>query len=399
MRHLICSLVMFFCFTPLFSQNTKFQAGQILLRNGEKKTGMISGQFYLEEPRGVYFKANENDKVEYLEFETIQEISFGALIRYISYCTKNTAQERCRWLQTLIQGKVSLYQGIADEALFFLEEAGTYTAIRSQSFEGFQKVLKQKCPGLATEMFTKFTPQSLIKIVGAYSQCKFPRDTIKYYKEPQTAPLAQWYIGPKFGINSGNASIYKKNYYGRGKYTGSPALTTGFIVQMRIDAHWAALAELIYFQRSIQSDSVNVWPIISSNYSKIKIELGFIEVPLQAQYLFSKNKVSPFLQAGLHIGIPLTRKLSEQMVFGTPQEIAKQPKTSFVGPGFGYGGGIGINANISEKMRFQVLGQYTRFSTTFNAKSTIFGTSTGNESESPLKMNRLQLAVSLLCKL
>ncbi|WP_373552616.1 hypothetical protein [Haliscomenobacter sp.] len=95
MRYVFYTLFNLLLLTSTFAQSNKFQAGEILLKNGVQKTGYVLGQFHLEAPKGVYFKPDEVTKSEYLEFSDIQEVRFGETLRYITHCTQNTAQERC----------------------------------------------------------------------------------------------------------------------------------------------------------------------------------------------------------------------------------------------------------------------------------------------------------------
>lgn len=399
MRYILYSLITLLLLTSANAQSNKFQAGEILLKNGIQKTGYILGQFHLDAPKGVYFKPDEVTKSEYLEFSDIQEVRFGETLRYITHCTQNTAQERCHWLKTLFIGKVSLHQSAADEGLYFMEEGGIFNGIRSPSFEGTLNLLKRKCEGFVAPVDARFGTETLIQVVANYAKCKYPNDPAQALYVPDTP--ASWFIGPKLGLNLGNGSIYEFNYYGQGRYIGQFAASPGLALQVRVSEHWSASAELLYFNRSFKSDSVNVWDIISPNYSKIKIDLSFIEIPLSAQYYFSAGKISPFVQAGVNIGIPLNRSFQQEMFNASPSELERQPEVEFIGTGFGFGGGLGLNVQMNERTCLQFQGQFTYFSNTFRAESSVFSTGTGsvNQSETLFKISHFQLGLAWLIRL
>jgi Outer membrane protein beta-barrel domain len=397
MRYVFYTLFNLLLLTSTFAQSNKFQAGEILLKNGIQKTGYVLGQFHLEAPKGVYFKPDEVTKSEYLEYSDIQEVRFGETLRYITHCTQNTAQERCHWLKTLLLGKINLHQSASDEGLYFMEEAGTFNAIRSPSFEGTLTLLKRKCEGFVAPANAKFGTATLIQVVANYAKCKYPNDEPTSLYAPETP--ASWFIGPKVGVNLGNASVYEFNYYGQGRYIGRPGISPGLALQVRVTEHWSATVELLYFKRSFKSDSVNVWDILSPNYSKIDIDLSFIEIPLSGQYYFSTGKISPFVQAGVNVGIPLNRNFQQEMFNASPSELERQPEVEFIGMGFGFGGGLGLNMQMNERACLQFQGQYTYFTNTFRAQSSVFGTGSINQSETPFKIAHFQLGLAWLIRL
>lgn len=396
MRYVFYTLFNLLLLSSTFAQSSKFQSGEILLKNGVQKTGYVLGQFHLEAPKGVYFKPDETTKSEYLAFSDIQEVRFGETLRYITHCTQNTAQERCHWLKTLLVGKINLHQSASDEGLYFIEEAGVFNGIRSPSFEGTLTLLKRKCEGFVAPANAKFGTASLIQVVSNYAKCKYPNEQTQAFYVPDTP--ANWFIGPKVGINLGKASIFENHYYGRGAYQASPALTSGVALQLQITPSWSASMEVVYFQRSFSADSVNVWPVLSPNYSKVDLDLAFLEIPFAGQYYFSKGKIAPYIQAGLHLGIPIKRSLTEEQFRANADELEDQPSNSFLGPAFGYGGGLGLKLQLSEKMTLQLSGQFTKFATTLSSSSKAFESS-GFEDRTPIDMSRIQAGGVLFFRL
>lgn len=171
--------------SSLFAQNNRFQSGEVLLRNGIQKTGFVLGDFGLNAPKGVYFKASETEKAEYLSFMDIQEVQFAETLRYITHCTQNTAQERCHWLKQLLSGKVNLYQSPADEGLYFIEEAGVFHAIREPSLPGTLTLLKRKCADFTPPSDTRFTPATLIQMTINYNHCKDSNIKVQSFYAPK----------------------------------------------------------------------------------------------------------------------------------------------------------------------------------------------------------------------
>lgn len=397
MRYIFHSLIALLLLTSASAQSNKFQAGEILLKNGIQKTGYVLGQFHLGAPKGVYFKPDEATKSEYLEFSDIQEVRFGETLRYITHCTQNTAQDRCHWLKTLLTGKISLHQSVADEGLYFMEEAGAFNAIRSPSFEGTLALLKRKCEGFVAPANAKFGTATLIQVVANYAKCKYPNEEPTSLYVPETP--ASWFIGPKVGINLGNASVSESTYYSQGQYIGQLAISPGLALQVRVSEHWSATAELLYFKRSFKSDSVNVWDILSPNYSKIKVDFSYLEIPLSGQYYFSAGKISPFVQAGVNIGIPLNRRFQEEMFNATPSEFELQPDVKFKGLGFGFGGGLGLNVQMNERSQLQFQGQYTYFTNIFKNNSSVTASSAINQGETVFKISHFQLGLAWLIRL
>ena len=63
MRYVFYALINLLLLSSTFAQSNKFQAGEILLKNGIQKTGYLLGQFNLDVPKGIYFKLDEVDIV------------------------------------------------------------------------------------------------------------------------------------------------------------------------------------------------------------------------------------------------------------------------------------------------------------------------------------------------
>lgn len=358
MRHLICSLVMFFCFTSLFAQNPKFQTGQILLHNGEKKIGLVANLFFRGDSKGVFFKIEENSKEEYVDIENIEEVYFDEYNIFKSYCFRNQNQEYCIWLQILIKGQANLYRSNTNYNLYFFEENGVTTQIDYKTLPGLVTLLKKNCEGFSSKPNPKLDIRSMIELVRAYNECKNGNSQNKvYYKS--TSPTL--FFGPKLGIDIGNASILKNPYFRIDEYIGAPSPTFGLSLKIETNSNWSLYSELGYLKRSITNDSFNFGDNILLNYAKLKVKLTYIELPLTVQYRFSRNKISPFLQTGIHVLFPLNREFYG-ISFSDPSGSRIEPSLNrFLGLGVGYSLGCGIDGKVSSKMSFQAIAQYTYY--------------------------------------
>jgi hypothetical protein len=124
------TLVLLISITIAYSQSNKFQTGQVILQNGDKKSGYIAGAFGNEDPKGLYFKATENSREEFMVLDQIQEVLLADNLRFIPHCSETNSIKRCSWLRTLIQGNIRLHQDMANESLYFLEEGGAFILLR-----------------------------------------------------------------------------------------------------------------------------------------------------------------------------------------------------------------------------------------------------------------------------
>ena len=94
----------------------------------------------------------------------------------------------------------------------------------------------------------------------------------------------------------------------------------------------------------------------------------------------------------------VARTESPQGVVARADELEDQPKNSFLGPAFGYGGGLGLKLQLSEKMTLQLSGQFTKFATTLSSSSKAFESS-GFEDRTPIDMSRIQAGGVLFFRL
>jgi hypothetical protein len=393
MKNLFSLAIATFFTLSAWGQSSKFKAAQVTLNNDEQKTGLVAAEFFVGAPKGLYFKAQENDKAEFIKIESIREVQITGAERYCTYCDSKT-NNTCQWLQTLLQSQTNLYRSASDPELYYLEEDNKFSPIRNNSLSGLVNLMKQKCSGFNPPSNIGFNPQSLVNLVKSYDQCKNPQasEAKTMYRDFARS----LYIGPKVGIDAGGVSPTKGTYYSMGSFSGGVTPGFGLALQWQLGPKWSALSNMYYLSRTFSSDSINVWPVLEPNYSEVKMTLNFIDVPLYLQYQFSSGKFKPFVQAGIHAGLALNSGIEETMFEADEQELAEQPSNKFRNPAFGYGLGLGFNFDLSEKNRLQFLANYNQYAIPLESSSPLFRS---GDQIKPVTFPRMQVGLSYLWRL
>ena len=348
-----------------FTQSgNNFQAGQVVLKNGETKSGLIFAQF--QNNKALRFKSTENALETSFELSQILEVRIGSQERYVPYCT---AEASCQWLTTLLECKVNLYRSTSETSLYYLEEEGTFYTIKLTSLAGVVTALQNKCAGFkAQNKQYRFTSSSLIEMTSDYCQCKYPDQN-----RPNTAPktyqekTAKLYLGLQVGLNQGSTAmeenLFSERYFKGGGFRDQLGFSFGIPAELQVGKHLAIQTGLHLVQRSTLRDSVNINFTYNEYFNQIKFSLSYLDIPLLVQYRFGTEKLEPFVQVGAQIGVPLSRKFSH-----TPYDPSLDYDTPFhvfQAMGTGFRAGIGVNKSLNAKMKLQLLGQYIRYSTFF----------------------------------
>lgn len=349
----------------VFTQSgNSFQAGQLVLKNGETKAGFIFAQFQNNKP--LRFKSTENASEVSFELNQIKEVHIGSQERYIPYCATGA---NCQWLTNLLECKVNLYRSASETSLYYLEEEGTFYAIKLTTLAGVVNALQNKCSSFkAQNKQYRFTSSSLIEMTSDYCQCKYPDQN-----QPSTAPktyqekTARLFLGVQVGLNQGSTemreNLFPERYFLGGGFRDQLGLSFGIPAELQIGKHLAIQTGLHLFQRSTLRDSVNINFTYAEYFNQIKFSLTYLDIPLSVQYRFGPEKLQPFVQVGAQIGVPLSRKFIH-----TPYDPSLDYETPFhvfQAMGTGFRVGIGVNKSLNSKMKLQLLGQYIRYSTFF----------------------------------
>ncbi len=361
---LFLSICILHCFPAFPQSGNSFQAGQLMLQNGETKAGLIAAQF--QNNKALRFKSSENASETSFELNQIKEVRIGEQERYVPYCP---ASASCQWLTTLLECKVNLYRSAGEASLYYLEEEGVFYAIKLTTLSGVVTALQNKCASFkAQNKQYRFTSSSLIEMAGDYCQCKYPGQS-----RPSTAPktykekTAQLYLGLQLGLNQGSTrmeeNLFAERYFKGGGFRDQLGLSFGIPVELQVGKHLAIQTGLHLVQRSTLRDSVNINFTYAEFFNQIKFSLTYLDIPLLVQYRFGTEKLQPFVQVGAQIGVPLSRKFIH-----TPYDPSLDYETPFhvfQAMGTGLRAGIGVNKSLNSRMKLQIMGQYIRYSTFF----------------------------------
>jgi Outer membrane protein beta-barrel domain len=348
-----------------FTQSgNSFQAGQLVLKNGETKAGLIFAQF--QNNKALRFKSTENASETSFELNQIVEVRIGSQERYVPYCA---ADASCQWLTTLLECKVNLHRSASETSVYYLEEEGSFYTIKLTSLAGVVTALQNKCAGFkAQNKQYRFTSSSLIEMASDYCQCKYPDQG-----RPSTAPktyqekTAKFYLGLQLGLNQGSTAmeenLFSERYFKGGGFRDQLGFSFGIPAELQIGKHLAIQTGLHLVQRSTLRDSVNINFTYAEFFNQIKFSLTYLDIPLLVQYRFGTEKLEPFVQVGAQIGVPLSRKFihtpyDPSLDYDTPFHV-------FQAMGTGLRAEIGVNKSLNTKMKLQLLGQYIRYSTFF----------------------------------
>ena len=369
MRHSIFILLIISSIISAFTQTIKFESGQIHLHNGEKKEGLIAGEFQLSEPKGLYFKPTEDAKEEYLAYAAIKEVRLGEQLRYITHCDQPQGQKQCYWLQIMVQGQASLYLSGANNKLYFFEENGVFTPIQYKTLPGLVNLLKKNCDGFLPNSNPKLDKKSMIDLVTQYNDCKKNGTQTQTYYNP-VPPKFYW--GPKLGINDGNAYIFETPFYHITDYRGKPNVSIGVVLNLQTKSNWAVASELNYLSRNITNDTFNFGSLTDPNLQTLKAKLSYLELPLFIQYRFLKGKIKPYLQGGVHTLFPIKRSFLNQSLTDPSRPPIADPSTKFTGLGFGYSFAAGLQMQLTEQSLLQINAKRALFSNNLNTRLNIY---------------------------
>jgi hypothetical protein len=388
MRHIfllsLCCLSSFY----LLGQNSNFTTGQIYLRNGDIKTGLISDRF--QHQKGVYLKNAEYARVDYYEMDQISAVKVGDENRYVPHYFKDSVTTTCLWLITLVESEVSLYRSPKDANKYYLEEGGTFFSINLQTLPGVVNALKNKCVAFKEKNGVyRLTPISLIEMAKDYNQCRNSQAAIKTYLDSRT----KVYIGAQLGPNQGSTKInenlfYDRKYYFRegSHFRNFPTLTFGIPVDLQIGKHFSITGGAFYIQQIVRRDSNNLSLARTPKFSNIKFNVAFVEIPLGLQYRFINiNGYQPFVQVGFGGMISMLKSIKVDSRF-PPEDI---PPHSFRGVSVSRSVGVGVSKELSSNMKLQFFGQLTKFYVSFDNQFPIYNTNN-------LQLDQYRLTASLL---
>ena len=225
---LLLSIALFFIST--LTAQTKFEKGFYLNNNGERVDGLIKNEDWLNDPKKITFKSDENQEDVTLEMNKVSYFEVGLYkykrfeVPYDLNYNENSAPsydkepdyvERTVFLQLLVEGKASLYK-LGDEKRFYYTIHDdsirhllyfTYSklgVIRTNESYKTQLFNNLKCESINVNDMDKiaFKTKSLINFFIKYNECSGEKSYV-YEKKKKNI----FHLTPFIGIRSASISI------------------------------------------------------------------------------------------------------------------------------------------------------------------------------------------------
>jgi hypothetical protein len=167
-------------------------------------------------------------------------------------------------------------------------------------------------------------------------------------------------VGLKPYWNYGNLNLKPGTHYGLGEYSGFSHPSLALSLFWEFSPLFGLVGEPGYLRQRIASDYVNITPVSEQNtYSEVEIDARYLELPLGLQFRPLRGRISPFLEGGVYIGLPLKRELLDEFFTSNPANIPSNPSSNvFEELNWGFLGCVGISARLSERLLGQVSARY-----------------------------------------
>jgi hypothetical protein len=188
-----------------------------------------------------------------------------------------------------------------------------------------------------------------------YGHCKDPDFTIN--GNPLDRYEINFQIGPKFGFQIGKFNFSESAYYSKGDYTSISGPVVGIVGVVHLSDNLFIQTELAYIKKKSKSDYVNTYPPDSTVYSKVELDLTYVDWPLYVGYSFLKGKVQPFLGAGVNFGFLVTGGIQDDPIKVRPEDDGP-PFVDFNEYDFGLVFLAGVNIQIKKSGNFQFYIKY-----------------------------------------
>jgi hypothetical protein len=171
-------------------------------------------------------------------------------------------------------------------------------------------------------------------------------------------------LGFKGSWNYGKYEFAGKAYYSRGDYTNISSPGYGITGRINFSQRLFLQGEISYLRKISESDYVNTHISDSSVYSKVKIDLTYLDLPVYLGYTFLTEKVKPFLGAGVNMGFLLTGGVENDPVKLSPTEDGI-PGIYFDNFDFGLVAIAGVDIGLKNSSLFSVFVKYARTTSTY----------------------------------
>ena len=389
----ILLIFIFVCYKAQSQPFLDFVPGEITLKNGEAKTGFV--KLRKQKKPGVYYRSTEKTKAVFFPVSVVREVRIGSEERYLSYCTADSSNvQDCQWLNTLVEGKVSLHRKTKGGNEFLLEEDSIYYSIRINTFPGVVRALENKCASFKNENNSyRYSSNSLIKMTLDYINCKYidPEEP-KIYKEEGLVVQGGLRIGLGDGQFKIGENLFAERFFLEGGFQTPKVANFALPIDLKIGRNWGMRIGLLVSNFSAKRDSVNLKYLFDPVFARIKFSFNFVELPIMIQYNLKERKLHPFIQSGVHTTLSYKSNL-KYFAANSNNPISYQlPPFSFYKqrPPEIFGG-VGLNVFLKPKLKLQILALYCFRRLYFVHDIPAFQTQSLNE----IQLDQLQLSTGL----
>jgi len=347
--------------TSLSAQTEATRPGYYITRDGEKVEGFFPKKISQRNLVNIWFAETAGAEPVKVPLSTIREIYLSETEQYLIYELNAAGRTEQITFRRIVDAPVSLYRGSSStrgSGLYLLEDrADLNLLIDRDNFEGVRQTILSRCPGMRDQRYS-YNQSSLTDLVVDYNRCSVDGGEATVL---EAAAPAKFRIGLRPYWYSADLVLPGSNYYAGGEYEGESGFSAALSLAWIANANLRVMLEPSYLQLRSSSPYVNVIPLDEPlTYSEVTFDMQYLELPVLVQYGFPMERLRPFVEGGLYLGIPLSRELEDELIFADPSHIQFQPSTSFQDPNYGYTIGAGLGWTLSRKLELELLGRWTQ---------------------------------------
>jgi hypothetical protein len=384
MKKLSWSLIIFAFFVQSLSAQADFRPGFIIKNNGDTLKGLV---FY-----GIDGKFDRACKFK--RFEIAREFTYGASalkafgFRNGRYFESKNSGKRKVFFECLLKGEISVFikPGKSGDAIYLespgtgffrlskgisrIQGAGTFSSYA----ETLQYLLNQTGRTKVNTTSTRYNSQAIVSLVreaGSSSQEPYRAFLItpgvSYlldYSVTRAMPLIKMGISGGYQFLTVNVTgTNSSDYFREADYNSTYRPVTGFYISRKISKKKDLASieiglnylEDVYYGYGEKSDGV------VSDRNDIRFEFSGLQVPLSLKLTFGKNKIHPYLRAGVYKTFLLTRSYLRNTEHQFQNEIHTNSYSDFSLKGdLGFQGGAGLEFSLGNVRSFGVEALYMK---------------------------------------
>ncbi len=354
---------------PAFAQKSNLRQGALIKYDGTRVEGYFKQNISLKQEATLWFQPGPQADPQRVELDSIRELTVGAE-RYIVHQLPYKTYEETSLMKQVTEGAVNLFRGISSErgTVFLWRDREDAVLLSRNNFEGFAQSAASRCPGIQAEGY-RFSQSSLVKLAQAYRDCRFAGEPVNVMEEaPEGFGFAVG-IRPYWYNNTLDQS--ESAYYGRGEYDSYSSFSAALPLAWMVNPRIRVMLEPGYTRVLSTSENVNVPPYEEPRtYSEVTFDLQYIDLPVLLQYGLPLGAVRPFVEAGVYIGIPLKREVTDELFFLDFTHTEFKPSSVvFDEPNFGYTVGAGFGLPFSSAFEAELLARWTHSASSMEVNS------------------------------